>query len=104
MDGEMKSPEVEEIPMPAAETMAFRLAAMTLDRDKALLSAAEARAREAQASIIGVTRQIAESEAAAKKAEQTLLATITDGGRYDIVQEQLALDAATVKRRLKAAL
>lgn len=99
MDSEAKSPEVEEISMPVAESMALRLAAMTLDRDRALLAAAQARAQEAQVSIIGIGRQIAESEAAVKKAEAALLAAITDGGAYQIAQESLAVDAATVKRR-----
>lgn len=98
MDGEMMT-GTEEIDMPEREASAFRLAAMTLDRDRALLSAAEARAKEAQATILGVTRQIADSEAAVKKAEAALLSAITDGGAYQIAQDTLAVDAATVKRR-----
>lgn len=99
MDGEVKSPEVEDAPMPVAESMAFRLAAMTLDRDRALLSAAQAREAEARTAITALNAQIEKSTAAAKAAEEALLAAITDGGAYTIAQDTLAVDAATVKRR-----
>ncbi len=83
--------EVETFALPAAELGAFRLAAMTLDRDRALLAAAEATLR-------GVRLQIAASERALSEAQGKLVATITEGG-YEIAEETVDVEAGVVKRR-----
>lgn len=99
----MTTKDVEEIELPAQEALQVRLALMTLDRDKALFGAAEARMREAQASMIGIKAQLVQTQARAEEVQTKFLALLTEDGKYELLcdQNQVDLEAKTVKRRLR---